>query len=77
MDITARELSYNKEQNIYTAEGDVELKEGTKRLNADFVLYNDTTKDAFAEGHVVFQESRTTCPRGEDVLQPGDAAGAP
>ena len=56
VDITAKELNYNKEQNIYTAEGDVEMKEGTRRLNADFVLYNDTTKDAFAEGHVVFQD---------------------
>ena len=56
VDITARELNYNKEQNIYTAEGDVEMKEGTRQLNADFVLYNDTTKDAFAEGHVVFQD---------------------
>ena len=51
VDITARELSYNREQNIYTAEGDVEMKEGGRLLNADFVLYNDTTKDAFAEGH--------------------------
>ena len=56
VDITAREINYNKEQNIYTAEGDVDMKEGTRRLNADFVLYNDTTKDAFAEGHVVFQD---------------------
>jgi LPS-assembly protein len=56
VDITAREINYNKEQNVYTAEGDVDLKEGTRRLNADFVLYNDTTKDAFAEGHVVFQD---------------------
>ena len=56
VDITARELNYNKEQNIYTAEGDVEMKEGLRVLNADFVLYNDTTKDAFAEGHVVFQD---------------------
>ena len=57
VDITAREINYNKEQNIYTAEGDVEMNEGARKLNADFVLYNDTTKDAFAEGHVVFQEA--------------------
>jgi LPS-assembly protein len=56
VEITANELNYNKEQNIYTAEGDVEMREGVRKLNADFVLYNDTTKDAFAEGHVVFQE---------------------
>lgn len=61
VEITANELNYNKEQNIYTAVGDVEMKEGARKLNADFVLYNDATKDAFAEGHVVFQE-------GEDVI---------
>jgi LPS-assembly protein len=56
VDITARELKYNREQNIYTAEGDVVMVEGNRRLTADFVLFNDTTKDAFAEGHVVFQD---------------------
>ena len=57
VDITARELKYNREQNIYTAEGDVEIREGARRLTADFALFNDTTKDAFAEGHVVFQDA--------------------
>ena len=56
VDITARDLSYNKRDNIYTAQGDVEMKDGTRLLTADFVLYNDTTKDAFAEGHVIFQD---------------------
>jgi len=56
VDISARELTYNKEQNIYTARGDVELRDGTRYLTADFVIYNDTTKDAFAEGHVIFQD---------------------
>jgi LPS-assembly protein len=56
VEITARELNYNKAQNIYTAEGNVEMKEGTRLLNADFVLYNATTQDAFAEGHVLFQD---------------------
>ena len=37
------------------------LAEGNRHLDADFVLYNDTTKDAFAEGHVVFQDQ-------EDVI---------
>jgi LPS-assembly protein len=61
VDITARELKYNKEQNIYTAEGDVVLVQGLRRLTADFVLFNDTTQDAFAEGHAVFQDQ-------EDVI---------
>lgn len=56
VDISARVLKYNRVENIYTAEGDVELREGARRLNADFVLFNDTTKDAFAEGKVTFQD---------------------
>ena len=61
VEITARDLKYNRVQNIYTAEGDVEMTEGTRRLTADFVIFNDTTKDAFAEGHVVLQDQ-------EDVI---------
>lgn len=56
VDISARTLKYNREQNIYTAEGNAEMREGTRHLTADFVLFNDTTKDAFAEGNVVFQD---------------------
>jgi LPS-assembly protein len=66
VDITARELKYNQEQNIYTAEGDVVMVEGTRHLTADFVLFNDTTKDAFAEGHVVFYDEEDEI-RGERV----------
>jgi LPS-assembly protein len=60
VDITARDLSYDRAQNVYTAEGDVEVVQGTTRLNADHVLLNDTTKDAFAEGHVIFQDQGDT-----------------
>jgi LPS-assembly protein len=56
IDITARDLKYNRKTNVYTAEGDVELREGTRHLSADFVQFNDTTKDAFAEGHVVLRD---------------------
>jgi LPS-assembly protein len=56
IDISARELNYNRETNVYTAEGDVELKEGTRHLSADFVEFNDTTKDAVAVGHVVLRD---------------------
>ncbi|MGD0230469.1 MAG: putative LPS assembly protein LptD, partial [Syntrophorhabdales bacterium] len=56
VNITAQNLSYNKQQTIYTAEGDVDLRQGAMRLNADFVLYNETTQDTFAEGHVIFED---------------------
>jgi LPS-assembly protein len=56
VNITARDLEYDRERNVYTATGDVEIVQGTSTLTADRVLLDDNTKDAFAEGHVVFQD---------------------
>lgn len=56
VDIQARALEYQSERNTYTAEGDVELREGPRILTADFVLYNTETDDVFAEGNVVFRD---------------------
>ena len=58
--ITARDLEYDREQNVYTAKGDVEIVQGTSTLTADYVLLDDNTKDAFAEGNVVFQDQGDT-----------------
>lgn len=60
VDITAMELRHDRALNTYTAEGDVEVREGTRQLTADFVLFNDTTKEAFAEGHVIFRDQEDT-----------------
>ncbi len=54
--ITAVTLEYNKEENTYTGKGAVEVREGTRILTADYVFYNDTTKDMLAEGKVTFQD---------------------
>jgi LPS-assembly protein len=62
VDITARTLEYDKSQNIYVAKGDVDLKEGTRRLTADEVIYVMDTADVSATGNVVFQD-------GEDVIK--------
>jgi LPS-assembly protein len=56
VNISARNLQYDRERNVYTAEGDVEIIQGTSTLTADHVTLDDNTKDAFAEGHVVFQD---------------------
>ncbi len=50
-------LTYNKKQNLYTAKGHVEIKEGTSTLNADYVEYHEDSGDVLAEGNVVLQDS--------------------
>lgn len=62
VDITALILEYNKEENVYIAKGKVEVREGARFLSADSVVYNENTKEIFAEGNVVFQD-------GDDVVQ--------
>ena len=62
IDITARTLEYDKSQNIYVAKGDVDLKEGKRRLTADELIYAMDTADVSATGNVVFQD-------GEDVIK--------
>ena len=62
VDISAKRLEYNKKENTYTARGKVELKEGTRTLTADFVSYDEDSKDVLAEGNVVFQDS-------EDIIR--------
>lgn len=56
VDITADTIQYDRENSVYTAKGDVEMREGTRSLKADFVTYNEITDDVLAEGHVVFRE---------------------
>jgi len=65
VDITANSLEHNRENNTFIAKGDVDLKEGTRSLRADYVLYNDNTKDVTAEGNVIFweEEDRVECDR--------------
>ncbi|MCX8021298.1 MAG: LPS assembly protein LptD [Syntrophorhabdaceae bacterium] len=62
VDIEALYLEQKKEEGIYIAKGQVEVREGGRLLKADTVTFNDNTKEIFAEGGVVFQEE-------EDVLQ--------
>lgn len=62
VDISAYFLEQDREQNVYIAKGSVELKEGTRTLNADYVTYNTETQDILAEGNVILRE-------GEDIVE--------
>ena len=65
IDISAEYLEEKRDENVYIAKGNVEVKQGTQTLNADYVRYNKNTSDVFAEGHVVFrdQEDVVHCER--------------
>jgi LPS-assembly protein len=63
VEISADFVEHNRENNTFTARGNVDLKEGLQSLTADYVLYNDNTKDVLAEGNVIFneEEDRVEC----------------
>jgi LPS-assembly protein len=65
VEISADSVEHNRENNTFTARGNVDLKEGTQSLTADYVLYNGNTKDVLAEGNVIFneEEDRVECDR--------------
>lgn len=50
--ITAETLSFDPDKNLYIAEGNVEITQGTRVLSSDRATYNKETKDARAEGRV-------------------------
>jgi LPS-assembly protein len=61
IDISADHLEQKRGENVYIARGKVEVREGPRVLNADYVRYNADTQEVVAEGHVVFQDE-------EDVI---------
>jgi LPS-assembly protein len=58
VDISAKELEYNRAENVYMATGNVDLRQGARRLTADYVEYHQDTGDLLARGHVVFREEQ-------------------
>lgn len=53
-DIEARELTYDKDTDIYTAIGEVVIKQGTQVLKCDYAQVDHQTMIAKARGHVQF-----------------------
>lgn len=52
--VSADMLSYDRENKIYTAEGNVEITRGPMVLKADRIIMNGETKEAEATGNVYF-----------------------
>jgi len=62
VDISANSLEYDKANNVYTAKGNVDLQEGTRRLKADEVIYDMNSADVIASGNILLQD-------GEDFIK--------
>ncbi|HAX99039.1 MAG TPA: hypothetical protein DCY12_09195 [Candidatus Atribacteria bacterium] len=54
--LVADTMSYNNETRVYTARGNVIIKQLDQTLKADYVEYNYNTQVARANGHVVYRE---------------------
>jgi LPS-assembly protein len=65
VEISADSVEHSREKNTFSARGNVKLNEGTQSLTADYVIYDDNTKDVLAEDNVVFneEEDRVECDR--------------
>ena len=59
--ISADEISHDRNTNIYTASGNVVISKKDKKLTADFVRFDHDSFRAFAQGNVVMNA-------GEDTL---------
>jgi LPS-assembly protein len=51
--IRAEQLTYDSARHIYTGEGRVELRQGLRRITADYAQVNEVTKVAYFRGNVV------------------------
>jgi LPS-assembly protein len=62
VEIEADQLTYDRDQQLYDAQGGVEIRRGTLSLRADHAQLNMVTKEMTAWGNVVLRE-------GEDVIE--------
>jgi lipopolysaccharide assembly outer membrane protein LptD (OstA) len=62
IELTADALDYDAAEEIYTASGDVVLRQGARTLRADWMTFNRRTGMGMANGHVELRE-------GEEVLR--------
>ena len=70
--LTADTLTYNSNNQLITATGDVEISTGSRRLLADQVRYDQRTGKMFANGNVVLIEPNGDAIFGDEVEVTGD-----
>ncbi len=54
LDVSAKNVDFDRETNTVTATGDVVIRKGDQSLAADKISYNVRTEEAYALGNVVF-----------------------
>ena len=70
--LTADTLTYDSNNQLITATGDVEISTGSRRLLADQVRYDQRTGKMFANGNVVLIEPNGDAIFGDEVEVTGD-----
>lgn len=65
--VEAKELVYNRDNHTVTAIGDAQVYYQGKVLEADRVIYNQSTKRVFAEGNAKLTEADGSVTRGERI----------
>ena len=56
VNVKAVRLSYDRENSMMIAQGNVEMSHGGRTLNTDYLKINLATKDAYAKGHVTLNQ---------------------
>jgi len=54
--IIADQVEHDRAANTYTARGNVEVREATRTLFADYIFLDDNTRDVTAEGNVIYED---------------------
>ena len=60
VDVKADRMSYDQKSNVMVARGDVEMRQGDRTLNAQYLKVNLVTKNAVARGNVLLNERGDT-----------------
>ncbi len=56
VEIIADQVEHDRAANTYTARGNVEVRELTRTLFADYIFLDENTRDVTAEGNVVYED---------------------
>ena len=65
--ITAKQITYDQNSQIYTATGDVQIFNADKKLSAETIKYNQTTMQAESTGNVRLTAGKDTL-RGDTII---------
>lgn len=59
-ELSADSVEYDRARDLYVADGNVEIRQGDRRLTADWIAFSNTTQKGVASGSVAFSEDGET-----------------